>query len=482
MSKESKGLGLTTRIFIGLLAGVLCGLFFGEYTIWVKWIGDAFVGLLQMAVLPYVALSLIASIGGLSLKTGVRLLRVSLLVLLLLWGIGLITLVILAQSFPHWESGSFFSSQFSEPLEKPNWLDLFIPSNPFRSLSQNSIPAVVVFCIGLGVALMNLPDKQKVLEPLGVLIQALSKLNKLVVRLTPWGMFGIVAYTTGTTDPAKFVLMQGYLLTYGAASLVLSFLVLPAVISTLTPLTFGEVWRASRDALITAFVIGNTFVVLPMIIDAVDELMAAHPASGSGSEAEHADYLVALAYPFPDVGRIVGLIFIPFAAWFYGQTIESDTLPALLGVGILGSFGKPVITLPFMLDLARLPADIFNLWLASGVLAARFGDLMKTMHLIAFTILTVAFLKGCVQFHPLRILVGDGCLDRHSGGFDPVDPGLPGTRVQGSLFQGKLDHGTRHGVSGVRPKSQKYTLPRLAGINAALNADTTRAIACGANS
>ncbi|MDG2013174.1 MAG: transporter substrate-binding domain-containing protein, partial [Pirellulaceae bacterium] len=67
---------------------------------------------------------------------------------------------------------------------------------------------------------------------------------------------------------------------------------------------------------------------------------------------------------------------------------------------------KAVLTIPLLLDIAELPSDIFDLWLASGVIAARFGDLMKTMHLIAFSILTIACLNRGLRMQPIKILLG----------------------------------------------------------------------------
>ncbi len=402
---KRQGPSFSTVIVAALLLGTLCGLFFGEYTNWIKWIGDAYVGLLQMAVLPYVAVSLIANVGRLSVVGAARLLRISAGVLLLLCVIGLVTLTIMTQAFPAWETGSFFSSSFTEQPPTHNWLDLFIPSNPFRSLANNSIPAVVVFSIGLGVALMTLPNKANLLEPLDVIVDALAKLNKLVVKLTPVGLFAIVAYTTGTIDIEQFSLIQGYLLTYGVAAIILTLVVLPSLVAAVTPFTFREVVSASRDPLIAAFVIGNSFVVLPMVIDAVKRLQEEKGLVKDG-EAHDPDYLVPLGYPFPDVGRIVGLIFIPFAAWFYGNLIDLDHYPALMGVGLVGSFGKPVITIPLLLSLAELPGDIFNLFLASGVIAARFGDLMKTMHLITFTILVSCFVSGTAKLEWRKLMLG----------------------------------------------------------------------------
>lgn len=401
---QKRRFSMTTKIVIGLVAGVFCGLFFGDYTTSIKWIGDAYVGLLQMAVLPYVAMSLITNVGRLSLGSGARLLRTSLSVMGILWLVGFLTLAIMTQAFPIWESGSFFSSRFTEEPPAPQWMDLFIPSNPFQSLAENSIPAVVVFCIGLGIALMHHRKKEKLLEPMAVMAEALSGLNKLVVKLTPLGLFAIVAHTTGTLDVGQFSLIQGYLLTYGVSAIILTFIVLPLLVASVTPIGYWDVLKAGREPLIAAFVIGNTFVVLPLLIDAISRLQQEnHPASVP--DPHRSDYLIPLAYPFPDIGRIVGLIFLPFAAWFFGSVIDLGSYPVLLGTGFLGSFGKPVITIPLLLNIAHLPSDIFNLFVASGVVAARFGDLMKTMHLMTFTILTVCILNGTIRIKGTKLVI-----------------------------------------------------------------------------
>ena len=47
--KQKKPVSFTTLIVLGLASGVLWGLFFGDTTDWTKWIGDIYVGLLQMA-------------------------------------------------------------------------------------------------------------------------------------------------------------------------------------------------------------------------------------------------------------------------------------------------------------------------------------------------------------------------------------------------------------------------------------------------
>ena len=54
-----KNLSLSTKVLLGVLFGILTGLFFGEEVAWMGIIGDIFIGLLQMTVLPYIMFSLI---------------------------------------------------------------------------------------------------------------------------------------------------------------------------------------------------------------------------------------------------------------------------------------------------------------------------------------------------------------------------------------------------------------------------------------
>ena len=58
---------LGTRILIGLALGIALGFFVGELAAPLKGVGDIFVGLLQMTVLPYIIVTLTANVGRLSL-------------------------------------------------------------------------------------------------------------------------------------------------------------------------------------------------------------------------------------------------------------------------------------------------------------------------------------------------------------------------------------------------------------------------------
>ena len=88
----------------------------------------------------------------------------------------------------------------------------------------------------------------------------------------------------------------------------------------------------------------------------------------------------------------------------------------MLSIGLLTIFGSPVAAIPFLLDLFRLPTDLFPLFLIAGIWCARVGDVLGTMHLTVFTLLYAAWNGGWLRLQPARLadvhlLVGCHTLD-----------------------------------------------------------------------
>ena len=157
-----------------------------------------------------------------------------------------------------------------------NFVDLFIPANPFYALSNNVVPAVVLFSVFVGVALIGVERKQIALDVFGVAKEALSRATKFVVSLTPYGIFAIAAHTAGTLNLEQIARIQVYLITYVIVALLVALWVLPGLVSALTPFSYREVLGPTRDALITAFMAADLFIVLPILIQACKELLERH--------------------------------------------------------------------------------------------------------------------------------------------------------------------------------------------------------------
>ncbi len=397
-----KPINLTAWIFLAMAFGIASGLFIGEYAVNLKFIGDVYVGLMQMTVLPYVVFSLIGNIGRLSVREVGLLATSGLKIFLGLWATAAITVLLLSQAFPDLTTGQYFSSTMVDPPPKLNWLNLFVPSNPFRSLADNSVPAVVVFCILFGVAIIGFEEKRSLLDHIGLITRTLHRVNGYVVKLTPIGVFGICAHAAGTMSFSEFERLQAYYLTFGASVILLTFVILPLLVTVYTPFTYRQVISAAKDALLTAFVTGSVFPVIPLLIEGVNRLYADH----FRKDARHSDFpefILPLAYPFPDSGNVIDLIFIPFAAWFLGDMMGIGDELFMVGAGFFLLFGKVFLTIPFLLNSFHIPQDMFQLFLAAGVLAARVGDILSSMHYLVFTVLTTAAMTGLLKVRLSRL-------------------------------------------------------------------------------
>lgn len=397
-----KSSGKSKWILWGLGLGVGCGLMFGEYCRFLGLVGEAYVKLLQMTVLPYITVSLMLGFGSLTSEQAKDLARKAGALLMMFWAIALVAVMLMPLTFPHWQSAAFFSSSLLEQRQEKDLLDLFIPSNPFHSLAENIVPAVVLFCILLGVALIGVKQKPELLRNLSILAEALSRVTNFVARLMPFGLFAIVASATGTLSLEELGRLHVYLLSYIAASLFLSFWVLPGLLVVTTPFGYREVVGLSRDALITAFVTGNFFIVLAVLTSHAHELFRQRRLLRETTKS-YVDVIMPVAFNLPNIGKLLLLLFIPFAAWFSGSPASAGQYPALMLAGLLSFFGSTTVAVPYLLDLLKLPHDLFQLYLVSGLLTGRFATVLAAMNLLVFTLLSVALLTGVTAIRRVKL-------------------------------------------------------------------------------
>ncbi len=396
-------LSLGTQVVVALILGLAVGVFLGEKAAFLKDIGRAFILLLQMTVLPYITLSLITGLGQLTYQEVKELILKAGAVLLCSWGLAVAAILVIPLAFPVWESASFFSTSLVEPPGEINYLKLFIPSNPFSAYANNVVPAVVIFSIAVGVALIGIEQKQDILGPLRVLNRAMGRVTQFVSKLTPLGVLGVVASASGTMDLEELGRLQVYLWTYMAMALVLTLWVVPAMITSFTSLTYRQVVGQTRDILITAFATGSAFIVLPLLIERSKELLR-QAALGTAETEATVDVIIPAFTSFPKIGTLLPMSFVLFAGWFSGSSVSAAQYPAFVVTGLVSFFGTVHSAMPLLMDLLRIPVDLFQLYLAMNVVTSRFAVLMSTMNNIALTMLGACAVTGLITFHWGRLL------------------------------------------------------------------------------
>ena len=382
--------------------GIACGLFFGEMTAIFKVPADIYILLLQMTVLPYVTLSLIVGFGSLTFDDAKLLAIKGTAVMLLLWALAFTVLALMPLAFPAWETASFFSAAMIEAKEDVNYYEIFIPANPFYSMSRNLVPAVVVFSICLGVALIGIKDKEHLLVSFSVFKEALTKVTSFMVSLMPIGIFAIAANAAGTMNIEEFDLLQVYLILYIAVSLLFTFWILPGLVAALTPIKYREILSLTKDAMVTAFMTATLLVVLPLLVENSRTLLNKYKLETDRSDAV-LDAAIPASFNFPQTGKVLAMSFILFAAWFTDDPVSLADYPMLMISSLASFFGSLNVAIPFLLDLQQIPSDMFQLFIVSSVLNSRFGTLLAAMHTLVLGVLVACAVTGGLIFNPNKI-------------------------------------------------------------------------------
>jgi Na+/H+-dicarboxylate symporter len=381
--KNKRGISLSTQILIGLAFGLFFGVFFGEKASVLAIVGRAYIGLIQMSILPYMVVSLMLGIGSLSYEKAGRLALTGGIVLVASWLLAFTIVFLMPLAFPSIKAGSFFSASLVE-IAEVEFIDLYIPVNPFSSLARTVVPAAAVFSVAFGVALIGVENKQSLIEIFEAISKTLTRIAMMVVKVTPVGVFAIAANASGTMTIEEFGRLQSYIIPFIVATLLLTFWILPGLAAAITPFSYREILKSARDALVTGFVTGNLFITLPMMVENARTLFEDLKIRNDDTD-NYVEVLVPTSFNFPNIGKLLTLLFVLFAGWFVGKSIALSDYPGFAVLGLFTLFGGVDLALPFLLDQMQIPSDMYQLYVVTGVVNSWFATLLAVMNLFTFT-------------------------------------------------------------------------------------------------
>ncbi len=378
-------------IIIAMIAGLVVGATTSTVFTGVNEIANAFVMLLQMTALPYISLSLITGIGGLSSTRISSTIKKSLTILLSLISLVLFFILLAPIAFPSWQSADFYSVNTIKTVQEVDLIQLFIPTNPFYSFAHGLIPSVVMFSIFVGVGLMQVKAKKQTLLALIGLNNAIINVSSMVMKLAPFAIFCIALRAAATIDASQIDGLLVYIVTTGVLVFLLTFLILPAIVATITPFEYKDILKATRSAMITAFATGSFFIVIPLIVEKTKQLIETMNINNSTVKSNvlmAPSIIVPISFSLPIGGKLLALLFVLFAAWFSGSQVGPGNYLDLLTVGLSQLFGSNSVAMPSLLALFNVPNSLFELFLvAENLIVGRFGALLSVIFSASLVIL-----------------------------------------------------------------------------------------------
>jgi ABC-type amino acid transport substrate-binding protein len=201
----------------------------------------------------------------------------------------------------------------------------------------------------------------------------------------------------------EFERLQVYLVMYVAMSTWLTLWVFPVLITSLTPFTYKEVVGHTKDVLITSFATNSALVVLPLIVERSKELLRSKNLATSQTEAM-VEVIVPAFTSFPKSGTLLPMSFVLFAGWFSGASVSVTQYPTFIFSGLGSFFGHANVAIPFLLDLFRIPADTFNLYLTLNIVIGRFSSLLTVMNNLVLTLVGACAIGGLLTIRWRRFL------------------------------------------------------------------------------
>lgn len=159
-------------------------------------------------------------------------------------------------------------------LQVPDLFLSFIPSNPFAELTgahPTSIISVVIFAVFLGIAGLNLMKAdaekgQKLLSAIDILQAWVMKLVRLIMMLTPYGVFALMTNIVANSKMADILNLGGFLVA-SYIGLAIMFIV-HAVILALTGMNPIQFFKKVWPALTFAFTSRSSAASIPLNIEA----------------------------------------------------------------------------------------------------------------------------------------------------------------------------------------------------------------------
>jgi proton glutamate symport protein len=255
-STTARGRTMTARlplwVLIGAFLGILAGITFGERTAVLKPLGDVYAMMLLSVVYPYILSSLIVGLGSLATGRAWRLLQASWGVYLFLWVAVFATIFLLAQAIP--PPAPPVEIEPPHSISVPALLQTIVPDNLTHALSENFVPAIVVFAVTFGLAVQSIPSKATFLETMEAVRLASLKVWAWVVYLAPIGVFALFASTAGTITPRVAGTLVVYMALFLIGTGVLAFAVFPLALSGIVPAKARDLVAELHPAFVLALV------------------------------------------------------------------------------------------------------------------------------------------------------------------------------------------------------------------------------------
>ncbi len=409
------------HIFFAIIAGAIFGLYFsGNNTIYLfqsftihdllELIGQVFISLIQMVVIPLVASAIVVGIA--SLGDSKQLGKIGGKMVLYYSIITITAVTIGALLATGLKPGDGLSSYISQQQavevqqqvahtirdQQSNLSQLYlnmIPNNPIQSLAKGEMVPILIFFLIFGCALAQIGEiNRPVVSFFESVFAATMKVTDWIMILATPGIFALTATAVSKFGASIFTNVWPFLLTVLLGLLFQLFITYPLLLKAFSKVNFLSLYKAVAEAMMVAFGTVSSSATLPVTIACCERR--------AGISNKICSFVLPLGATMNmDATALFQTVSVIFLTQVYGIALDPFTIFQIALLAIIASStsagipGAGLITIALVLNSLGLTPDQLIQGFAFLFAIDRFVDMFRTMvNVTSDTVVATAIASG----------------------------------------------------------------------------------------
>jgi aerobic C4-dicarboxylate transport protein len=332
---------LYVQVIIGIIAGVIVGWLYPSFAPPAKLISETFINMIRMVIAPVIFFTIVSGVAGAGdLKKVGRVGGKALIYFEVVTTLALIIGLVVANLVKPGAGVNFSGSTSSQVAEYSSqgkaldWGEFFthiVPSNVVEAFAKGDILQVLFFSILFAIGLSRMgPAGASVLLSFDKINKVLFNVLKIIMKLSPLGAFGGMAYTIGKFGFATLAVLSKLLLTFYITGILFIFVALN-LICYYYKFSLWKLLGYIKEEILIVLGASSSEAVLPSIMQ---KLVAA------GCEKEVVGLVIPTGYSFNLDGTTIYLsMSIIFLAQVFNINLSLGQELTIIGILLLTSKG-----------------------------------------------------------------------------------------------------------------------------------------------
>ena len=357
---------LFIRIAIGFGAGILLGTLAPQFSIDAKVIGDVYLNIIKMMVIPVLICAVMtgiinsANLGSLkrvAVKTVLLYVVMFLASFAVAFGVAMIIRPGIGVVF---ENQPVYDGEVGGPIKISEVLLGIFPDNIFEALSANNILPTMLFAILLSAAIVSIGEKGRpVADFINSLSEAVFRLLSMIMETSPVGVMSLMAFSIAQYGTGLFMAIGKYILCCWLACIAVYIIVFLVPVLLYTKIDAKRFLLACGEISLMTLSTTSSAATLPTTIRVSTEDL--------GVPAEISDFTLPLGCTINMCGGACSFCCLAiFVSDFYDLNIPLAQFAAMAIVATLINMAAPgipgggIVLMTSFLTIFNLPIDLIG--------------------------------------------------------------------------------------------------------------------------